>query len=144
MWLRVKYMENRKRTKNLRLPILRCSCKGEFQAMTPEVFYFNCVFFLPDTDIRAFLYVLNFLVSCVECFVILQIPNVWLSTCFVRNEALRVAFIDEVETLKDGKVQKEFYSKLVKADINGKDKVRISQVLYNVHTGYQLLSNIFQ
>ncbi|XP_062083872.1 callose synthase 9 [Humulus lupulus] len=39
-----------------------------------------------------------------------------------RNEALRVAFIDEVETLKDGKVQKEYYSKLVKGDINGKDK----------------------
>ncbi|XP_062171494.1 callose synthase 9 [Alnus glutinosa] len=39
-----------------------------------------------------------------------------------RNEALRVAFIDEFETLKDGKVHKEFYSKLVKADINGKDK----------------------
>ncbi|BFG33465.1 hypothetical protein CerSpe_197390 [Prunus speciosa] len=39
-----------------------------------------------------------------------------------RNEALRVAFIDEVETLKDAKVHKEFYSKLVKADINGKDK----------------------
>lgn len=40
-----------------------------------------------------------------------------------RNEALRVAFIDEVETLKDGKVHKEFYSKLVKADVNGKDMV---------------------
>nr|GMD61814.1 callose synthase 9 [Ipomoea batatas] len=39
-----------------------------------------------------------------------------------RNEALRVAFIDEVETLKDGKVNKEYFSKLVKADINGKDK----------------------
>ncbi|CAN4089723.1 unnamed protein product [Withania somnifera] len=39
-----------------------------------------------------------------------------------RNEALRVAFIDEVETLKDGKVNKEYISKLVKADINGKDK----------------------
>ncbi|XP_059665125.1 callose synthase 9 [Cornus florida] len=39
-----------------------------------------------------------------------------------RNEALRVAFIDEVETLKDGKVHTEFYSKLVKGDINGKDK----------------------
>ncbi|XP_008225069.1 PREDICTED: callose synthase 9 isoform X1 [Prunus mume] len=39
-----------------------------------------------------------------------------------RNEALRVAFIDEVETLKDAKVHKEFYSKLVKSDINGKDK----------------------
>lgn len=42
----------------------------------------------------------------------------------VRYEALRVAFIDEVETLKDGRVHKEFYSKLVKADINGKDKVQ--------------------
>ncbi|CAI9106685.1 OLC1v1005889C1 [Oldenlandia corymbosa var. corymbosa] len=39
-----------------------------------------------------------------------------------RNEALRVAFIDVVETLKDGKVQTEYFSKLVKADINGKDK----------------------
>ncbi|KAH9316295.1 hypothetical protein KI387_024922, partial [Taxus chinensis] len=38
-----------------------------------------------------------------------------------RNEALRVAFIDVVETLKDGKVYKEFYSKLVKADVQGKD-----------------------
>uniref|UniRef100_A0A2N9INZ6 1,3-beta-glucan synthase n=1 Tax=Fagus sylvatica TaxID=28930 RepID=A0A2N9INZ6_FAGSY len=39
-----------------------------------------------------------------------------------RNEALRVAFIDDVENLKDGKAHTEFYSKLVKADINGKDK----------------------
>ncbi|XVF69743.1 hypothetical protein PTKIN_Ptkin11bG0106300 [Pterospermum kingtungense] len=39
-----------------------------------------------------------------------------------RNEALRVAFIDVVETLKDGRVHTEYYSKLVKADINGKDK----------------------
>ncbi|EPS67036.1 hypothetical protein M569_07740, partial [Genlisea aurea] len=39
-----------------------------------------------------------------------------------RNEALRVAFIDVVETMKDGKVQTEYFSKLVKADINGKDK----------------------
>ncbi|KAL4186370.1 hypothetical protein AMTRI_Chr09g13760 [Amborella trichopoda] len=39
-----------------------------------------------------------------------------------RNEALRVAFIDEVETLKDGKVQREYFSKLVKADVHGKDK----------------------
>ncbi|KAJ4724122.1 Callose synthase-like protein [Melia azedarach] len=39
-----------------------------------------------------------------------------------RNEALRVAYIDVVETLKDGKVQTEYFSKLVKADINGKDK----------------------
>ncbi|KAL6499585.1 Callose synthase 9 [Orobanche gracilis] len=39
-----------------------------------------------------------------------------------KNEALRVAFIDVVETMKDGKVHTEFFSKLVKADINGKDK----------------------
>lgn len=39
-----------------------------------------------------------------------------------RNEALRVAFIDEVETLTAGKVHKQFFSKLVKGDINGKDK----------------------
>ncbi|XP_028076538.1 callose synthase 9 isoform X1 [Camellia sinensis] len=39
-----------------------------------------------------------------------------------RNEALRVAFIDLIETLEDGKVHTEYYSKLVKADINSKDK----------------------
>ncbi|CAA0815270.1 Callose synthase 9 [Striga hermonthica] len=39
-----------------------------------------------------------------------------------RNEALRVAFIDVVETMKDGKVHTEYFSKLVKADINKKDK----------------------
>ncbi|CDY34913.1 BnaA01g32440D [Brassica napus] len=39
-----------------------------------------------------------------------------------RNEALRVAYIDVVETLKEGKSHKEYYSKLVKADISGKDK----------------------
>ncbi|XP_019428289.1 PREDICTED: callose synthase 9-like [Lupinus angustifolius] len=39
-----------------------------------------------------------------------------------RNEALRVAFIDVVETVREGKVSTEYYSKLVKADLNGKDK----------------------
>ncbi|GAB2277920.1 Callose synthase 9 [Dionaea muscipula] len=39
-----------------------------------------------------------------------------------RNEALRVAFIDIVESMKDGKVQTEYFSKLVKGDISGKDK----------------------
>ncbi|URE06592.1 hypothetical protein MUK42_21586 [Musa troglodytarum] len=39
-----------------------------------------------------------------------------------RNEALRVAYIDIVETVKDGKPHTEYYSKLVKADIHGKDK----------------------
>ncbi|KAG5517650.1 hypothetical protein RHGRI_038144 [Rhododendron griersonianum] len=46
----------------------------------------------------------------------------FLLTFLIRNEALRVAFIDVVETLKDGRVHTEYYSKLVKADINGKDK----------------------
>ncbi|XP_073112798.1 callose synthase 9 isoform X2 [Elaeis guineensis] len=39
-----------------------------------------------------------------------------------RNEALRVAYIDFVENVKDGKLQTEYYSKLVKADIRGNDK----------------------
>ncbi|KAF3599981.1 hypothetical protein F2Q69_00039040 [Brassica cretica] len=39
-----------------------------------------------------------------------------------RNEALRIAYIDVVDTLKEGKSHKEYYSKLVKADIDGKDK----------------------
>ena len=42
-----------------------------------------------------------------------------------RNEALRVAYIDFVENVKDGKLQTEYYSKLVKADIRGNDKVNI-------------------
>jgi callose synthase len=41
-----------------------------------------------------------------------------------RNEALRVAYIHVEETAAaEGKIVKEFYSKLVKADINGKDQV---------------------
>ncbi|WCJ36196.1 glucan synthase-like 8 [Euphorbia peplus] len=40
-----------------------------------------------------------------------------------RNEALRVAFIHVEESgTTDGKVSKEFYSKLVKADVHGKDQ----------------------
>ncbi|KAI3499518.1 hypothetical protein L1887_35319 [Cichorium endivia] len=40
-----------------------------------------------------------------------------------RNEALRVAFIHAEESPgADGKITKSFYSKLVKADINGKDQ----------------------
>ncbi|PKA45890.1 Callose synthase 9 [Apostasia shenzhenica] len=39
-----------------------------------------------------------------------------------RNEALRVAYIDVVEGVKDGKAYTEYFSKLVKADIHGKDK----------------------
>ncbi|KAG5537090.1 hypothetical protein RHGRI_024510 [Rhododendron griersonianum] len=40
-----------------------------------------------------------------------------------RNEALRVAFIHAEEiAAADGTISKEFYSKLVKADINGKDQ----------------------
>ncbi|KAH1246117.1 Callose synthase 10 [Glycine max] len=39
-----------------------------------------------------------------------------------RNEALRVAFIHVDESTTDGNTSKVFYSKLVKADINGKDQ----------------------
>ncbi|CAD5193134.1 callose synthase 10-like [Musa acuminata AAA Group] len=40
-----------------------------------------------------------------------------------RNEALRVAFIHvEENALADGTISKDFYSKLVKADANGKDQ----------------------
>jgi hypothetical protein len=42
---------------------------------------------------------------------------------FLRNEALRIAYIDVVESIKNGKPSTEYYSKLVKADIHGKDKV---------------------
>lgn len=56
--------------------------------------------------------------------IIFVVYNVLYSEIFLnRNEALRIAYIDDIESLKDGKVHKEFYSKLVKADINGKDKV---------------------
>lgn len=47
-----------------------------------------------------------------------------LVSCFIRNEALRVAFIHVEESGTTGKVSKEFYSKLVKADVHGKDQVR--------------------
>ncbi|KAK9154596.1 hypothetical protein Sjap_002076 [Stephania japonica] len=39
-----------------------------------------------------------------------------------QNEALRVAYIDDVEAMKGGRPYMEYYSKLVKADVNGKDK----------------------
>ncbi|CAG7882186.1 unnamed protein product [Brassica rapa] len=39
-----------------------------------------------------------------------------------RNEALRIAYIDVVDTPKEGISHTEYYSKLVKADVNGKDK----------------------
>ncbi|KAG0459215.1 hypothetical protein HPP92_022343, partial [Vanilla planifolia] len=39
-----------------------------------------------------------------------------------RNEALRIAYIDGVESVKDGKPCTEYFSKLVKADVHGKDK----------------------
>ncbi|KAK8465763.1 hypothetical protein PHAVU_009G169400 [Phaseolus vulgaris] len=39
-----------------------------------------------------------------------------------RNEALRVAFIHADESISDANSSKVFYSKLVKADINGKDQ----------------------
>lgn len=45
-----------------------------------------------------------------------------ISLLMQRNEALRVAYIDVVENLNDGKPYTEYFSKLVKADIHGKDK----------------------
>lgn len=49
--------------------------------------------------------------------------------CYIicRNEALRVAFIHEEEIIsRDGKATiREYYSKLVKADVHGKDQVSI-------------------
>ncbi|KAL8123352.1 hypothetical protein AgCh_011353 [Apium graveolens] len=46
-----------------------------------------------------------------------------ISLLLQRNEALRVAFIHAEESgLTDGSVVKEFYSKLVKADVHGKDQ----------------------
>ncbi|CAI9296687.1 unnamed protein product [Lactuca saligna] len=54
-----------------------------------------------------------------------------------RNEALRVAFIHVEEVPGgDGKITKSFYSKLVKADINGKDqwgKVKGFRFHLNLH-----------
>lgn len=55
-----------------------------------------------------------------------KVLRVWLFTLVFafRNEALRVAFIHVEESgSADGTVSKEFFSKLVKADIHGKDQV---------------------
>lgn len=51
-----------------------------------------------------------------------------------RNEALRVAFIHEEETVSsDGKPLKEYYSKLLKADVHGKDQVGAVLEIYSVN-----------
>jgi hypothetical protein len=52
--------------------------------------------------------------------------NILLHQTFVfviRNEGLRVAFIHVDESTTDENTPRVFYSKLVKADINGKDQV---------------------
>jgi len=41
----------------------------------------------------------------------------------VRNEALRVAFIHQEERVEENG-EMEYYSKLIKADIHGKDQVQ--------------------
>ncbi|GJN09285.1 hypothetical protein PR202_ga27281 [Eleusine coracana subsp. coracana] len=63
-----------------------------------------------------------------------------------RNEALRVAYIDEVESVKNGKPSKEYYSKLVKADIHGKDKKTLhNTMIRNCHSSiFTLLKLILQ
>ncbi|XP_051185260.1 uncharacterized protein [Lolium perenne] len=40
-----------------------------------------------------------------------------------RNEDLRIAYIDVVESIRNGKPSTEYYLKLVKSDIHGKDKI---------------------
>lgn len=58
-------------------------------------------------------------------YLLLPIQNLiyWL-LCVFRNKALRVASIHVEEiAAADRMISKEFYSKLVKADINGKDQV---------------------
>lgn len=71
---------------------------------------------------RIFDYVQNFSENC--CMWLLVFLGCQSYALYVsRNEALRVAFIDEVETVKDGKPHTNYYSRLVKADIHGKDKV---------------------
>lgn len=50
-----------------------------------------------------------------------------------RNEGLRVAFIHVEDNVgSDGKVVKEFYSKLVKADVHGKDQVVCLFFFYSI------------
>jgi callose synthase len=39
-----------------------------------------------------------------------------------RNEDLRITYIDVVESIRNGKPSTEYYLKLVKYDIHGKDK----------------------
>lgn len=40
-----------------------------------------------------------------------------------RNDSLRIAYIHTEKVLKDGKLETEYYSKLIKADLSGKDQV---------------------
>ncbi|MQL91252.1 hypothetical protein Taro_023857, partial [Colocasia esculenta] len=66
-----------------------------------------------------------------------------------RNEALRVAFIHDVETVKDGKPHVVHYSKLVKADIHGKDKKWMVPQIYlneerDVHISDELSKTLIQ
>ncbi|KAK1561525.1 hypothetical protein QYE76_072039 [Lolium multiflorum] len=41
-----------------------------------------------------------------------------------RNEDIRIAYIDVVESIRNRKPSTEYYLKLVKSDIHGKDKVK--------------------
>lgn len=54
--------------------------------------------------------------------------------CLTRNEALRVAFIHVEESgVTEGKISKEYFSKLVKADIHGKDQVDINKYIVCIY-----------
>ncbi|XP_051185258.1 uncharacterized protein [Lolium perenne] len=52
-----------------------------------------------------------------------------------RNEDLRIAYIDVVESIRNGKPSTEYYLKLVKSDIHGKDKVKFL-LLITVSKGF--------
>jgi callose synthase len=47
-----------------------------------------------------------------------------------RNDSLRIAYIHTEKVLKDGKLETEYYSKLIKADLSGKDQVLPHLMMY--------------
>lgn len=112
---------------------MHCLCKGDFFLMQRKRNMGSLGFVFEMFIFKNLIIIILFVGDALNNYSL----DIYFSLFYfdVRNEALRVAFIDEVETLKDGKALKEFYSKLVKADINGKDKVRLPVLLsFNVGT----------
>ncbi|KAG0457506.1 hypothetical protein HPP92_022663 [Vanilla planifolia] len=62
-----------------------------------------------------------------------------------RNEALRIAYIDGVESVKDGKPCTEYFSKLVKADVHGRTSIlcAVCLVLSIVYHAVLLFQEIY-